>query len=323
MTKLARWDLRPLSSSIQTDGESEMRLGGGPLTAAHIIGFVLSDQSSMAAFLVRPALASGLFTRLSSKIRSSAVFAPGGVPSGRKVSSPAQLQSFELFRLYVASFPFLPFDLANWSFFLFFFPVSQNLHRFRSSSSSPMASSEPKESPSNNPGLHLEPDEATRGYFLQQTVRSLRLRKRISVPANVEANPGYLSDQFFFYKINQTINTDGSLRCFSSFPIEMRITRGFLLYELWSAKFRSDCICNGCPRECDNIYPTRVRDCIWILPLHHIEVHLRISSMRLNVVHFQMFRIKDPKASLDFYSRVLGMRWITDLVSSFLRALSF
>lgn len=98
-----------------------MRLGGGPLTAAHIIGFVLSDQSSMAAFLVRPALASGLFTRLSSKIRSSAVFAPGGVPSGRKVSSPAQLQSFELFRLYVASFPFLPFDLANWSFFLFFF----------------------------------------------------------------------------------------------------------------------------------------------------------------------------------------------------------
>ncbi|KAK1284695.1 Lactoylglutathione lyase [Acorus calamus] len=33
-----------------------------------------------------------------------------------------------------------------------------------------MASSEPKESPSNNPGLHSEPDEATSSYFLQQTM---------------------------------------------------------------------------------------------------------------------------------------------------------
>lgn len=30
--------------------------------------------------------------------------------------------------------------------------------------------SESKDSPSNNPGLHATPDEATKGYFLQQTV---------------------------------------------------------------------------------------------------------------------------------------------------------
>lgn len=32
--------------------------------------------------------------------------------------------------------------------------------------------SEPKESPANNPGLHATPDEATKGYFMQQTVRA-------------------------------------------------------------------------------------------------------------------------------------------------------
>lgn len=30
--------------------------------------------------------------------------------------------------------------------------------------------SEPKESPANNPGLHATPDEATKGYIMQQTV---------------------------------------------------------------------------------------------------------------------------------------------------------
>ena len=35
--------------------------------------------------------------------------------------------------------------------------------------------SEPKESPSNNPGLHSSPDEATKGYFMQQTVPSLSI----------------------------------------------------------------------------------------------------------------------------------------------------
>ncbi|KAH9700395.1 Lactoylglutathione lyase [Citrus sinensis] len=33
-----------------------------------------------------------------------------------------------------------------------------------------MASSEPKESPANNPGLHTARDEATNGYFMQQTM---------------------------------------------------------------------------------------------------------------------------------------------------------
>lgn len=35
--------------------------------------------------------------------------------------------------------------------------------------SSSMASG-PKENPSNNPGLHVTPDEATKGYIMQQTV---------------------------------------------------------------------------------------------------------------------------------------------------------
>ncbi|GKV08368.1 hypothetical protein SLEP1_g20006 [Rubroshorea leprosula] len=41
----------------------------------------------------------------------------------------------------------------------------QNPFRFYS-----MASSEPKESSANNPGLHTTPDEATKGYFMQQTM---------------------------------------------------------------------------------------------------------------------------------------------------------
>ncbi|XP_042454207.1 lactoylglutathione lyase isoform X2 [Zingiber officinale] len=48
----------------------------------------------------------------------------------------------------------------------------QQFHRFRPFCSSSMAasSSDPKESPSNNPGLHTELDDATKGYFLQQTM---------------------------------------------------------------------------------------------------------------------------------------------------------
>ncbi|KAM7522398.1 hypothetical protein LguiA_012300 [Lonicera macranthoides] len=42
------------------------------------------------------------------------------------------------------------------------------LYRFRFISSS--MSSESKESPSNNPGLHTTPDEVTKGYFMQQTM---------------------------------------------------------------------------------------------------------------------------------------------------------
>jgi len=33
-----------------------------------------------------------------------------------------------------------------------------------------MAATESKESPANNPGLHATVDEATKGYFMQQTV---------------------------------------------------------------------------------------------------------------------------------------------------------
>ncbi|XP_030521107.1 lactoylglutathione lyase isoform X2 [Rhodamnia argentea] len=43
----------------------------------------------------------------------------------------------------------------------------KRLNRFRLFS---MAGSEPKECPSNNPGLHASPDEATKGYIMQQTM---------------------------------------------------------------------------------------------------------------------------------------------------------
>uniref|UniRef100_A0A7C9CUI6 Lactoylglutathione lyase n=2 Tax=Opuntia streptacantha TaxID=393608 RepID=A0A7C9CUI6_OPUST len=43
-------------------------------------------------------------------------------------------------------------------------------YRFQLFSVTSMASSEPKESPSNNPGLQATPDEATKGYFMQQTM---------------------------------------------------------------------------------------------------------------------------------------------------------
>jgi len=46
----------------------------------------------------------------------------------------------------------------------FFFLQKPNRLRFFS------MAAEPKESPANNPGLHATPDEATKGYFMQQTV---------------------------------------------------------------------------------------------------------------------------------------------------------
>lgn len=47
-----------------------------------------------------------------------------------------------------------------------FFFFTQKPSRFRLFS----MAAEPKESPANNPGLHTTPDEATKGYFMQQTV---------------------------------------------------------------------------------------------------------------------------------------------------------
>ncbi|OAY79727.1 lactoylglutathione lyase [Ananas comosus] len=48
---------------------------------------------------------------------------------------------------------------------------SKRFDRFRPLFSSSMASSsDSKEAPANNPGLRSEPDEATKGYFLQQTM---------------------------------------------------------------------------------------------------------------------------------------------------------
>ncbi|KAL2906213.1 Lactoylglutathione lyase [Bienertia sinuspersici] len=48
----------------------------------------------------------------------------------------------------------------------------QQRNQFRSFTvtSSSMASSQPKESPSNNPGLQASPDDATKGYIMQQTM---------------------------------------------------------------------------------------------------------------------------------------------------------
>lgn len=47
----------------------------------------------------------------------------------------------------------------------------QELNRFRLFS----MASEPKDSPANNPGLQATPDEATKGYFMQQTVISFHI----------------------------------------------------------------------------------------------------------------------------------------------------
>ncbi|KAL7173739.1 hypothetical protein ACSBR2_033070 [Camellia fascicularis] len=49
------------------------------------------------------------------------------------------------------------------------YPTRSRFVSSSSSSSSSMAS-ESKESPSNNPGLHTTPDEATKSYFMQQTM---------------------------------------------------------------------------------------------------------------------------------------------------------
>ncbi|XP_010943402.2 lactoylglutathione lyase [Elaeis guineensis] len=59
------------------------------------------------------------------------------------------------------SIPTTPISLST--------PIKR-FNRFRPFSSSMATASEPKESPSNNPGLQSEPDEATKGYFLQQTM---------------------------------------------------------------------------------------------------------------------------------------------------------
>ncbi|KAL3354543.1 hypothetical protein AABB24_018944 [Solanum stoloniferum] len=58
-----------------------------------------------------------------------------------------------------------PFSSPTPSFFTIK-PKVTNFSRFISSS----MASDPKDSPSNNPGLHATPDEATKGYFLQQTM---------------------------------------------------------------------------------------------------------------------------------------------------------
>ncbi|MBA0708068.1 hypothetical protein Golax_020056, partial [Gossypium laxum] len=41
-----------------------------------------------------------------------------------------------------------------------------------------MASLDSKESPANNPGLHFPPDEATKGYIMQQTMFRIKDPKR-------------------------------------------------------------------------------------------------------------------------------------------------
>ncbi|XP_065029530.1 lactoylglutathione lyase-like [Musa acuminata AAA Group] len=66
---------------------------------------------------------------------------------------------------------FLRFSWRSASIPNSFAAPTQKLDRFRPFCSSMAASSsEPKEAPSNNPGLHTQLDDATKGYFLQQTM---------------------------------------------------------------------------------------------------------------------------------------------------------
>ncbi|CAI0397979.1 unnamed protein product [Linum tenue] len=62
--------------------------------------------------------------------------------------------------------PALPWLFSSYP--SFFRPKAKNWNRLRSFSS--MAASESKDSPASNPGLHTSPDEATKGYFMQQTM---------------------------------------------------------------------------------------------------------------------------------------------------------
>ncbi|PON66490.1 Glyoxalase I [Parasponia andersonii] len=57
---------------------------------------------------------------------------------------------------------------SSFSTVSFLLPISkpEGLNRFRLFS----MASQPKESPANNPGLHATPDEATKGYIMQQTM---------------------------------------------------------------------------------------------------------------------------------------------------------
>ncbi|XP_060169612.1 lactoylglutathione lyase-like isoform X2 [Lycium barbarum] len=64
-----------------------------------------------------------------------------------------------------------PFLSPKTASFLTIKPKVTKFCRFISSSS--MASGS-KDSPSNNPGLHATPDEATKGYFLQQTMLRIK-----------------------------------------------------------------------------------------------------------------------------------------------------
>ncbi|XP_022998899.1 lactoylglutathione lyase isoform X2 [Cucurbita maxima] len=52
---------------------------------------------------------------------------------------------------------------------LFMFPKSGRIERLNRLKPFSMASA-PKESPANNPGLHATPDDATKGYMMQQTM---------------------------------------------------------------------------------------------------------------------------------------------------------
>lgn len=82
-------------------------------------------------------------------------------------------QSLHRFHSIIAGLFFFPLFLSLRIWFLWANSIPslfQGLNRFGKSLSSMAASSEPKESPANNPGLQTDLDDATKGYFLQQTV---------------------------------------------------------------------------------------------------------------------------------------------------------
>ncbi|XP_060169609.1 lactoylglutathione lyase isoform X1 [Lycium barbarum] len=72
-----------------------------------------------------------------------------------------------LFRSTINKPSLSPFSSPNAPSFFTIKPKVTNFSRFISSSS---MASDSKDLPSNNPGLHATPDEATKGYFLQQTM---------------------------------------------------------------------------------------------------------------------------------------------------------
>ncbi|CAN1171808.1 Lactoylglutathione lyase [Linum perenne] len=80
------------------------------------------------------------------------------------------LSRFSLSRRVHLTNPFLVSLFSSYPSSLLLPKPQDSIHSRRLRLLSAMASSDSKDSPANNPGLHTSPDEATKGYLMQQTM---------------------------------------------------------------------------------------------------------------------------------------------------------